>query len=249
LKELKVANKKLKEVDKQKTDFISIASHQLRTPLTAIKGYTSMILEGTFGKMSLDIKGVVDKVFQSSQRLIYIVNDMLDVSRIEEGRLRYEYEDVKVANLIKEVFEELSINTKTKNLDFTFSVEPEDAEILVNADYGKLRQSLTNVIDNAIKYTESGFVKLSLGKTEDGKNIVFEVKDSGIGMAKDQLSSVFEKFERSKDAIKTHTEGSGLGLYVAKEMIKTMGGVVWAASEGLKKGSQFYIKFPIKSAK
>ncbi len=247
--ELKKANEKLKQVDEQKSEFISIASHQLRTPLTAIKGYTSMLIEGTYGEVSDKAKGIVSKIFQSSQRLVYIVNDMLDVSRIEEGRLKYTFEDVKINNLVKDVIGELKVNADFKKLKFNFSADSESLDVVISADYGKIRQAIINIIDNSIKYTEEGFVSVSLEISKNKNSLILNIKDSGIGMTKNQLKTIFEKFKRSKNAIKMHTEGSGLGLYVAKEMIKSNKGVIWATSDGLGKGSQFYIEFPIKKEK
>ncbi len=247
--ELKKANEKLKQVDEQKSEFISIASHQLRTPLTAIKGYTSMLIEGTYGEVSDKAKGIVSKIFQSSQRLVYIVNDMLDVSRIEEGRLKYTFEDVKINNLVKDVIGELKVNADFKKLKFNFSADSESLDVVISADYGKIRQAIINIIDNSIKYTEKGFVLVSLEISKNKNSLILNIKDSGIGMTKNQLKTIFEKFKRSKNAIKMHTEGSGLGLYVAKEMIKSNKGVIWATSDGLGKGSQFYIEFPIKKEK
>ncbi|MEK7452933.1 MAG: ATP-binding protein [Patescibacteria group bacterium] len=244
--ELELANEKLKNLDQQKSDFISIASHQLRTPLTAIKGYASMILDGTYGRISVKTRVIIDKIFNSSQRLIYIVNDMLDVSRMEGGKFKYTFEDINIISLVNDVIEELKININPRKLKLSFDLSLKDAKIIISADYGKLRQAITNVIDNAIKYTDKGFVVISIKKIDDKNSMVLSVKDSGIGMTEEQIKAIFVKFERAENAIRTHTEGSGLGLYVAKEIIKSNGGVIWATSDGLKRGSQFYIEFPIK---
>src|SRR3989344_4437196 len=212
-KDLAAANAKLQELDQMKTDFISIASHQLRTPLTAIKGYSSMILEGTYGDTSLKIKGAVDKIFQSAQRLIYIVNDLLDVSRIEQGRFQLALEEVKIANVLKDVVEELRTNAQKKNLDLSFNVSIDDAEVKIKADPSKIRQVLTNLVDNAIKYTPSGYVKAEIKK--NGGTVLISVKDFGAGISPETLSNLFQKFTRAKNVAKLHTDGSGLGLYIA----------------------------------
>ena len=225
-KDLAAANAKLQELDQIKTDFISIASHQLRTPLTAIKGYSSMILEGTYGDTSLKIKGAVDKIFQSAQRLIYIVDDLLDVSRIEQGRFQPTFEEVKIANVLKDVVDELKPNAQKKNLDLSFDVSADDAGVKIKADPSKIRQVLTNLVDNAIKYTLSGYVKAELKK--DGANVFISVKDSGAGMSQETLSNLFQKFTRAKNVAKLHTDGSGLGLYIAKQIIDAHQGKIWA---------------------
>lgn len=244
--ELREANDRLRELDQIKSDFISIASHQLRTPLTAIKGYTSMLLEGVYGDVPIKARGIVDKIFQSSQRLVYIVNDMLDVTHIESGRLKYAFEDVRLVNLVNDVVEELKQNAVRKKLKFNFHVDVEDADIIIFADSNKVRQAITNLIDNSIKYTNAGFVFVFISKSEDGKDALLAIKDSGLGMTPDTLSVIFNKFFRAKGALKSHTEGSGLGLYVAREIIRANNGDVWAESEGTGRGSQFYIKLPIK---
>ena len=242
-KELGVANAKLQELDQMKTDFISIASHQLRTPLTAIKGYSSMILEGTYGDTSLKIKGAVDKIFQSAQRLIYIVNDLLDISRIEQGRFQLALEEVKIANVLRDVVEELKPNAEKKSLDLSFSVSVDDAEVKIKADPSKIRQVLTNLVDNAIKYTPSGYVKAELKK--DGNGILISVKDSGAGMSQETLSNLFQKFTRAKNVTKLHTDGSGLGLYIAKQIIDAHQGKIWAESAGEGQGSRFCVELPM----
>ena len=242
-KELGAANEKLKELDQMKTDFISIASHQLRTPLTAIKGYSSMILEGTYGDTSLKIKGAVDKIFQSAQRLIYIVNDLLDISRIEQGRFQPALEEVKIANVLRDVVEELKPNAEKKSLDLSFSVSVDDAEVKIKADPSKIRQVLTNLVDNAIKYTPSGYVKAELKK--DGNGILISVKDSGAGMSQETLSNLFQKFTRAKNVAKLHTDGSGLGLYIAKQIIDAHNGKIWAESAGEGHGSRFCVELPM----
>ena len=242
-KELGVANAKLQELDQMKTDFISIASHQLRTPLTAIKGYSSMILEGTYGDTSLKIKGAVDKIFQYAQRLIYIVNDLLDVSRIEQGRFQLALEEVKIANVLKDVVEELRTNAQKKNLDLSFNVSIDDAEVKIKADPSKIRQVLTNLVDNAIKYTPSGYVKAELQRV--GATVLISVKDSGAGISPETLSNLFQKFTRAKNVAKLHTDGSGLGLYIAKQIIDAHQGKIWAESTGEGHGSRFCVELPI----
>ncbi|MEK7098247.1 MAG: HAMP domain-containing sensor histidine kinase, partial [Patescibacteria group bacterium] len=242
-KELAVANDKLKELDDLKTDFISIASHQLRTPLTAIKGYSSMIMEGTYGESPVKIKGAVDRIFQSAQRLIYIVNDLLDISRIEQGKFTLTLEDVKVANVLRDVVEELKPNAQKNNLDVSFIVSVEDAEIKIKADFGKIRQVFLNLIDNAIKYTPSGFVKVEL--KNNGGNTLISISDSGVGMSDVTLRNLFQKFSRAKGIAKMHTDGSGLGLYVAKQIIGAHHGRVWAESDGEGRGSRFFVELPI----
>lgn len=244
-KELGAANEKLKELDQMKTDFISIASHQLRTPLTAIKGYSSMLLEDTYGELPLKVRGTVEKVFQSAQRLIFIVNDLLDTSRIEQGRLQVSFERVEVANIIKDVVEELKPNAETRGIQLQLEMSPDDAEIVVQADPSKLRQVVTNLIDNAIKYTEQGSVTVALRKTSGGNRALISVKDTGFGMSAQSMQNLFQKFSRAKNVSKLHVDGSGLGLFIAKQIIEAHNGRIWAESAGENKGSQFYVELPM----
>jgi len=245
VEKLRVANQKLKELDEAKSDFISIASHQLRTPLTAIKGYASMVQEGVYGKLNKKVSDVIDKIFHSSQRLVFIVNDLLDMSRIEQGRFKYTFEDVNIVDILKDVIDELRQTASEKALDFGFRSN-DNLNVTVSADPGKLRQVFTNVIDNSIKYTNSGFVHVFVDEDKEKKQLVVRVEDSGIGIEKGSLKKIFEKFSRAKEAIRTHTGGSGIGLYVAREIIKAHKGDIWAESDGSLKGSRFYIKIPLK---
>jgi len=227
-----------------KTDFISIASHQLRTPLTAIKGYTSMMLEGSYGEIPEKQKGIIEKVFQSAQRLIYIVNDLLDISRIEQGRFSISLEPIKVANVLKDVVEELQQNAKSKNLSLELVVAPEHVDATASADFNKIRQVFLNVIDNAIKYTNEGYVRVSV--QQRANDVLMSVKDSGLGISEVSMKNLFQKFSRAKGVTKLHTDGSGLGLFIVKKIMEAHGGSVWAESEGEGKGSQFYVSIPLQ---
>jgi len=242
---LRVANQKLKELDEQKSDFLSIASHQLRTPLTAIKGYTSMIQEGVYGKLNKKTANVIDKIFHSSQRLVFIVNDLLDMSRIEQGRFKYSPEDVNVVDVLKDVIDELRPVASEKGLDFGFKSN-DNLNVVVSADPGKIRQVFSNIIDNSIKYTASGYVNVFITESKKKNTVIVRIEDSGMGIEKDSMKKIFEKFSRAQEAIKAHTGGSGIGLYVAKEIMRAHKGNIWAESEGLGKGAAFYIEIPLK---
>ncbi len=238
-KDLQIANARLK------TDFISITSHQLRTPLTAIKGYASMVLEGNYGEISLVARGAVEKIFESAQRLIFIVNDILDVSRIEQGKLQFAFEEIKVLNVLENTIEELKSVAEKKGVALELAASVDDAEIKIKADASKMRQVFANLIDNAIKYTPQGFVRVALAR-DDGMVIV-SVKDSGAGISEDTMQRLFQKFTRAREAARIRADGSGLGLYIVKEIVKAHGGTAWAESEGEGKGSQFYVSLPIKN--
>ena len=247
---LEFANLRLKQLDEAKSDFLSIASHQLRTPLTAIKGYASMILEGSYGKISATTKSAVDKIFQSSQRLVLIIGDFLDISHIEQGTMQYDFAALDVRELAKGLTDEFkatieSSTDKSKALKISFEAD-EKENFSVNADRNKIRQVVSNLIDNSIKYTPAGFIKVSLSKVSENGNVLLKIEDSGIGISAETMPNLFKKFGRARSLSSAYANGSGLGLYVAKEIIKAHKGKIWAESEGEGKGSQFYVELPEK---
>ncbi len=245
-KELKSANAQLRKLDQAKSEFISIASHQLRTPLTIIKGYISMIEQGDFGKVPEKIYDPLDKVYKSTMRIIALVEDLLNISRIESGRLKYEFEKSDLTKIAEEVFEELQQHAKNRGLKFTFEKPKEEIpEVII--DKAKIREVVMNLMDNAIKYTDKGFVKVIIKKIDN--SVEFCVSDSGRGVAPDEMPMLFQKFSRTKEARLMHTEGTGLGLYIAKQIIGEHGGKIWAESDGLNKGSRFCLSLKIKNKK
>ena len=193
---LEFANLRLKQLDEAKSDFLSIASHQLRTPLTAIKGYASMIMEGSYGKISETAKSAVNKIFQSSQRLVLIIGDFLDISHIEQGTMQYDFAPLDVKELAKGLADEFkttieSSAEKSKALKISFEADEKD-DFSVRADRNKIRQVISNLIDNSIKYTPQGFVKVSLSKISENGNTLLKIEDSGIGISP-KLCPIFSK--------------------------------------------------------
>jgi len=240
--ELKQANDELKTLDRAKSDFISIASHQLRTPLTVIKGYGSMMLEGSFGKMPAPIEENMRKIYDSNERLINLVEDLLNVSRIESGRLQFNFEMGQLDEMISSVVEELTPNAIHKGLSLKFN-KPKKTLPPTKMDKTKLRQVVINLIDNAIKYTEKGGIIIDLA--QEGEKLKFCVTDTGMGIKPDEISNLFKKFSRGVETSILHTEGTGLGLYVGKMMMEAHGGKIWAESDGEGKGSRFCFEIPV----
>ncbi|MBP6856522.1 MAG: hypothetical protein KBC42_00685 [Candidatus Pacebacteria bacterium] len=241
--QLEEANSKLHDLDKMKTEFLSLASHQLRSPLTAIKGYASMLLEGSYGQIVPEQKVPVDRIFQSSVNLAQIVEDLLDVSKMEQGGMKFEMADVDLVGILKGLTNELQVSAKSRNLDLVF--ETNLTEAIVEVDSVKIRQVFANYVDNALKYTEKGTVKISIAKSDDGKKIVVGVKDSGMGIPPEIMKTLFKKFERGEGG-KVNAGGSGLGLYLAKEIVNAHKGRTWAESEGRGKGSTFFVELSLK---
>jgi signal transduction histidine kinase len=243
--ELKVANIQLKKLDKAKSEFISIASHQLRTPLTVIKGYISMINEGDFGKIPDQVVNPLDRVYKSTMRIITLVEDLLNISRIESGRMKFEFAKINLEEIVKSVFEELEQHAKNKGLKFIYQ-PPKTKLPKIILDQKKIREVVMNLMDNAIKYTDKGNVVVSLEKQKG--NILYCVEDTGRGLESDEIPMLFQKFSRARGATLVHTEGTGLGLYIAKQMVKKHGGKIWVESDGRNKGSRFCIQFKIENS-
>lgn len=240
-KELEMANERLKELDRLKSEFVSIASHQLRSPLTALKGYASLVLDGTLGAISGGVKDAVQKIFDSSNLMALSVEDFLNVSRIEQGRMKYEFAAVDLHKLVQTAVEELYPTVKNKGLKLDFETDGASG-YSAKADVGKLKQVIGNLLDNAIKYTPSGSITVRLFKTENGKKVRVSIKDNGVGIPKETLGKLFDKFVRAKNANHVNTTGTGLGLYVAKQLIEAHRGKIWAESEGEGRGSTFFIE-------
>lgn len=241
-RDLEVANEKLKELDQMKTEFLSLATHQIRSPLTAIKGYSSMLLEGDFGEMPIKARGAVKTVFASCQHLIDIVEDFLNISRIEQGRMVYNKENLNLKDLVKEATTELMPNAEKKGLRIDLQIT-DQTPLIITADKNKMKQVLHDLIDNAIKYTKTGGIEVRV--LRDQLNAEVMVKDTGVGMDKKDMDRLFNKFSRATDAFKQNVTGTGLGLYIAQKMTEAHGGKIQAESQGRGKGSTFTIVLPL----
>jgi len=234
------ATDKLEGLDKLKTEFLSLASHQLRSPLTAIKGYTSMMLEGDYGEINPKAKEAIDRVFQSSQNLVKVVEDLLNVSKIESGGMKYEMVPFNLVEVAGDMARDLSVTAEKKGLKLIF--ESDTPECMVNGDKEKIRQVVLNFIDNSIKYTKTGSVDVSVKKV--GDKAIFAVKDTGMGMTPEIKATLFQKFARGEGA-KMNTSGSGLGLYLAKTIIEAHKGHVGVDSPGSNQGSTFFVELDV----
>jgi signal transduction histidine kinase len=241
-KKLKRANFRLQRLDEAKSEFISIASHQLRTPLSAIKGYVSMILDGTYGKLDNEKSEVLTRVYASNERLIALVNDLLNLSRIERGKLQFEFQDVNdLSDILESVVSEFSVSAEKRGLRLVYK-----STILptISADPYKIRQIFVNIIDNAIKYTERGGLKISTEVTSKKITIIF--KDTGVGMSHEEIDSTYEKFRRGQAGERFHAGGMGIGLYICHKIIEAHNGRIYARSKGKDEGSTFYVELPVK---
>lgn len=238
-KKLRSANNRLVELDQTKDDFISMASHQLRTPLTTIKGYLSMIMEGDAGKVSKQQLTLLDQAFISSQRMVYLIADLLNVSRLRTGKFVIDYKKTNLAEVIKGEILQLTEIAKGRNLTLTYNKPTNFPDLML--DETKIRQVIMNFADNAIYYTPSGG-NINITLEDLGNTIEFTVVDDGIGVPKAEQHHLFNKFYRAGNAKKARPDGTGLGLFMAKKVVIAQGGsIIFSSQEN--KGSTFGFSF------
>ncbi len=230
---------KIKEQDRLKDEFVFIASHELRAPITTMKGYLELILKDTSNKMNAEMIRNLKVVFEDANHLNQLVEDLLNVARIEAGKFKFEPEVFSVGELGKKTVEGLSAKAQAKKIKISF----EDGENLkINSDQGKVQEILMNLVDNSVKYTPE-FGKVVVKVTQVGKDVVVSVSDNGLGIPESFKKHIFEKFSRVERA-QVGMQGTGLGLFIVKQLIDRMGGKIWFESqEG--KGSTFSFSFPL----
>lgn len=238
--QLRHANKRLKELDATKDEFISIASHQLRTPLTTIKGYLSMVLEGDVGPVTKNERQMIQQAFDSAERMVFLIADLLNVSRLQSGKFVIENKPTDLVKMVQAEVAQLQEVAKNHHLSLTFK-QPGKLPLL-NLDDTKIRQVVMNFIDNAIYYTPGGgSIEVALEATD--KELRFTVTDTGLGVPKEAQHHLFSKFYRAGNARKMRPDGTGLGLFMAKKVITAQGGaIIFNSVEG--KGSTFGFSFP-----
>ena len=239
-RQLRTNNEKLKALDETKDDFISMASHQLRTPLTSIKGYLSMVLEGDAGKLTALQRQMLTQAFVSSQRMTYVISDLLNVSRLKTGKFVVELSPVNLADLVQQELAQLEETARARSITLRFT-RP-DTLVTLQLDETKTRQVIMNFVDNAIYYTPPGG-SIEIAVEEHEKTVHLTVTDTGIGVPKAIQHRLFTKFYRAPNAKSARPDGTGLGLFMAKKAIITQGGaVIFKSIEG--KGSTFGFSFP-----
>lgn len=234
-----------KMVEAMKTEFVSLAAHQLRTPLAAIKWTLIMLLDGDLGEITKEQREYLQKTYQSNERMISLINDLLNVTRIEEGRYLYKPAFADFVSICQFVINSYKDEIKRKNIKFEFK-KPFHKIPEVQVDVEKIRLAVSNLLDNAVHYTPSGgSVTISLDYDKNKKEINFSIKDTGIGIPAEQKERIFSKFFRGANVIRMETEGSGLGLFIVKNIIEAHGGRIWFESEE-GKGTIFYLNLPVK---
>lgn len=241
-KELRKSNDQLRQADEAKDEFVSMASHQLRTPLTSIKGYISMVLEGDVGKITPMQKKLLEEAFTSSERMVHLIGDFLNVSRLQTGKFVLDRTLVNLADLVEEEVDGLKETAKARELTLRYRKPSLIPSLYI--DGGKIHQVIMNFIDNAIYYsTERTAITVRVA-VEDG-DVLFEVHDTGIGVPKIEQARLFTKFFRATNARRQRPDGTGIGLYLAKKVIVAHGGsMIFESVEG--QGSTFGFRLPIK---
>lgn len=234
-----------RDVDRMKTEFISLASHQLRTPLSAMRWYLEMLLAGDAGKLTKEQKQFVENVDQSNTRMIALVNSLLNVSRIESGRIIVEPVATDIGELLAGVIQEIMPQVEEKKIALVTSIHPGLPAVMT--DPRLLRNVYMNLLTNAVKYTPSaGEVTIFVSKTET--DLVTQISDTGYGIPEKEQPKLFEKFFRATNVVKLETDGNGLGMYLVKAVVDSLGGTIsFKSTEG--KGTTFWVSLPLKGIK
>jgi PAS domain S-box-containing protein len=231
-----------KMIERMKTEFVSLAAHQLRTPLSIIKWGLKLLLDGDLGKLTPEQRDFVEKTYNSNERMITLINDLLDVTRIEEGRYVYKMGWYDLSLLCRQVIGFHQEEIKKKKIKFEFKKPRKLPKVKVDPE--KITLAIGNLLDNALRYTPSGG-RVTISLKSDKRKVEFKIQDNGIGIPENQQERVFDKFFRASNAVKMETEGSGLGLFIVKNIIEAHGGEIWFASkEG--KGSTFCFTLPFR---
>jgi PAS domain S-box-containing protein len=227
-----------KELERLKSDFISTVSHELRTPLTSIKGYVDLVLAGDVGPLTPEQKEFLTIVSQNTTRLTELINDLLEIERLESGRIEFEFAELDLAEVLENVARSLHVNAEQKGLEFLTEIP---SGLKVRGDRERLAQVFLNLLSNAIKYTPAGTVELRAHQEDDA--VVVEVRDTGIGLSESDLQKLFQKFFRSDNPYVRKVGGTGLGLSIAKAIVERHGGTITVTSQ-LGQGSTFTVRLP-----
>lgn len=240
--DIQKANIRLKELDRTKSEFLSVASHELNSPMAVIKGYLHMILYEGFGKVDKNAKQYLERVYNKTDQLARLVADLLNVSRIEQGRIQINIQPCDIQHTLESLVEDYSKQAKEKNLTITLHYLKSPLP-RVSSDPDRLKEIISNLLTNAVKFTQQGGVDVWVHQI-DGE-VKVTIKDTGVGIAKEAQSHIFEKFYRVDNSWVREAGGTGLGLYIVKGYLKLMNGKIWFESEGENKGTTFYFTLPI----
>ncbi|MBA7546924.1 Sensor histidine kinase RcsC [subsurface metagenome] len=238
--QLEQANIRLQELDLLKSMFIASMSHELRTPLNSIIGFTGIILQGMSGEITEDQRKELTMVKNSANHLLILINDVIDVSKIETDKVELFIEEFNLADLMQEVKESFKVAADEKNLKLSLKM-PE--RLIIKGDERRTKQVIMNLVSNAVKFTDGGEIEIKVKKKEE--EVEVSVIDTGIGIKKENMEKLFKQFSRIYAEDKPVTEGTGLGLYLSKKIVDLLGGQIKAESE-FGKGSMFTFTFPLE---
>jgi signal transduction histidine kinase len=239
--ELSRANEKLQQLDRMKSEFVALVTHQLRTPLSGIKWSLSMLLNGEMGDLSPEQRTYLLKTYESNERMITLINDLLQADRLESGTMRFSFQPTKLVDLIDNILTEVNPLAENRKLHLAYGSREEVP--LLSIDPQNMRVVMQNILENAIKYTPSGG-SVTIDVTKKEKNVEISVKDTGIGIPLEHQKEIFQRFFRAPNAVLTETVGSGLGLYIAKNIVDHHQGTIGFTSEP-GKGTIVTISLPI----
>ncbi len=227
--ELMVANEELKSLDRMKDEFLSNASHELKTPLVSIEGYSELLSDGTLGELNEQQKKAVDTVIRNAKRLERLIDSILYLSIEEAGRMQYTFKPLRIADVIEKSVLDMLPQIKKHNLNIRKEVQ--DNLPLIQADRDKIVQVIINLIANSIKFTPSGEIVVKAYVGEDGDNLHIEVNDIGIGISKEHINNLFDRFYQGDASTNRKYGGTGLGLHISKLIVEAHHGKMWAESE------------------
>jgi signal transduction histidine kinase len=231
----------LAELDRLKAEFVSVASHEIKTPLSVIRGYVSLLIDGIYGAVTEQQKKTLESVSDQVDRLTRLVHRLLDISRFEAGGGRLELRRINVRDFLDELTGGFHVLAFQNGIEFAVNVAG-DAPVNVEGDADRLNEVLGNILSNAFKFTGRGG-KITLDARRDGAGLAVEVRDTGVGIPPDKLPKIFEKFYQVDNAAQPRSAGSGLGLAIAKEIVEAHGGTITAGSEA-GKGTRFRVTLP-----
>jgi len=242
--ELTRANEKLKQLDDMKSDFVSLVTHQLRTPLSGIRWSLSMLINNEMGELNPDQKLYLMKTYESNNRMISLINDMLNADRVDSGTLKFKFALTDLVDLIDNVLVELWPHATKKDIKLKFFPREEVPKVLIDPE--NMRVVLQNLIDNAIKYSKNG-TEVRIGIKQIDNNVEIAVENYGIGIPADQQSKIFTRFFRAPNAVHTETDGSGLGLYIVASIVKKHHGTIRFSSTE-NESTTFYVTLPLNKS-
>lgn len=245
-RDLTAANDRLKELDKMKSQFLSIASHDLRTPITVIRNFVSLILDGTYGKLPVAAEDGLRQVFTRATDMVSMIETYLNVSRIEQGNMKYDFVTADFTKLVTDAVSFFKDGAEKKGLSFTFIVSPGAEALMVSLDSAKMNEVINNLIDNSIKYTPEGSLSIVLEKVANKARFVLQ--DTGVGMTQETMKGLFKLFSPGEDSKKINPSSNGIGLYITKSHVEAHKGSIRAESEGKGKGSRFIVELPLIGA-